>query len=54
GRIPEESSQIANQVQALPSINPVSYSLPLVTPAPQQQGHTISLEDMQKAIQNAL
>ena len=53
-RIPEELSQIANQVQALPSINPVSYSLPLVTPAPQQQGHTIFLEDMQKAIQNAL
>ncbi|CAG8721545.1 7182_t:CDS:2 [Cetraspora pellucida] len=54
GRIPEKSSQIVNQVQALPSINPVSYSLPLVTSAPQQQGHTISLEDMQKAIQNAL
>ncbi|RIB04288.1 hypothetical protein C2G38_2222777 [Gigaspora rosea] len=50
-RIPE-SSQITNQEQTLSSINPVSYSLPLVTPAPQQQG--ISLEDMQKAIQNAL
>ncbi|CAG8614596.1 9652_t:CDS:2 [Ambispora gerdemannii] len=54
GRIPEELSQIPNQMQALPSINPVSYSLPLVAPAPQQQGHAISLEDMQKAIQNAL
>ncbi|RIB27778.1 hypothetical protein C2G38_2159758 [Gigaspora rosea] len=52
GRTPEKSSQIANQVQALPSINPVSYSLSLVILAPQQQG--ISLEDMQKAIQNAL
>ncbi|CAG8581869.1 3928_t:CDS:2 [Cetraspora pellucida] len=53
-RIPEELSQIANQVQILSSINLVSYSLPLVTPAPQQQGHTISLENMQKAIQNTL
>jgi hypothetical protein len=35
GRIPEESSQIANQMQALPSINPVSYSLPQVTPVSQ-------------------
>ena len=54
GRIPEELSQIPNQIQALPSINPVSYSLPLVAPVSQQQGHAISLEDMQKAIQNAL
>ncbi|RIB13191.1 hypothetical protein C2G38_2198543 [Gigaspora rosea] len=54
GRIPEELSQIPNQIQALPSINPVSYSLPLVALVSQQQGHAISLEDMQKAIQNAL
>ena len=54
GRIPEELSQIPNQIQALPSINPVSYSLPLVAPVSQRQGHAISLEDMQKAIQNAL
>ncbi|CAG8715516.1 12260_t:CDS:1, partial [Cetraspora pellucida] len=31
-RISEELSQIPNQIQALPSINPVSYSLPLVAP----------------------
>jgi hypothetical protein len=52
GGILEGTSQIANQVQALPGINPVSYSLPQVAPVSQQQG--ISLEDMQKAIQNAL
>ncbi|CAG8839425.1 1672_t:CDS:2, partial [Cetraspora pellucida] len=32
GRIPEKLSQIPNQIQALPSINPLSYSLPLVAP----------------------
>jgi hypothetical protein len=51
GGIPEGTSQIVNQVQALPGINPISYSLPQVAPVSQQQG--ISLEDMQKEIQNA-
>ncbi|GES76622.1 hypothetical protein GLOIN_2v1763195 [Rhizophagus clarus] len=51
GRIPEESNQFANQVQALPSINPVSYSLPQVTPVSQP---AFTKDDMQKAIQEAL
>ncbi|CAG8818438.1 23944_t:CDS:1, partial [Gigaspora rosea] len=46
-----ESSQIANQIQALPSINPVSYSLPLVASASQP---AFSKDDIQKAIQEAL
>ncbi|GET03007.1 hypothetical protein GLOIN_2v1778046 [Rhizophagus clarus] len=49
GRISEESNQFANQ--ALPSINPVSYSLPQVTPVSQQ---AFNKDDMQKAIQDAL
>jgi len=50
-RIPEESNQFANQVQALPSINPVSYSLPQVTPVSQP---AFNKDDVQKAIQDAL
>jgi hypothetical protein len=51
GRISEESNQFANQVQALPSINPVSYSLPQVTPVSQP---AFTKDDVQKAIQDAL
>ena len=51
GRIPEESNQFANQVQALPSINPVSYSLPQVTSVSQP---AFTKDDVQKAIQEAL
>ncbi|GBB88674.1 hypothetical protein RclHR1_15220015 [Rhizophagus clarus] len=50
-RIPEESNQFANQVQALPSINPVSYSLSQVTPVSQS---AFTKDDVQKAIQEAL
>ncbi|GES85746.1 hypothetical protein GLOIN_2v1763195 [Rhizophagus clarus] len=50
-RIPEESNQFANQVQALPSINPVSYSLPQVTSVSQP---AFTKDDVQKAIQDAL
>ncbi|GBB85418.1 hypothetical protein RclHR1_11960006 [Rhizophagus clarus] len=49
GRISEESNQFANQ--ALPSINPVSYSLPQVTPISQP---AFTKDDVQKAIQDAL
>jgi hypothetical protein len=50
-RILEESNQFANQVQALPSINSVSYFLPQVTPVSQP---AFTKDDMQKAIQEAL
>ncbi|GBB92823.1 hypothetical protein RclHR1_20600008 [Rhizophagus clarus] len=49
GRISEESNQFANQ--ALPSINPVSYSLPQVTPVSQP---AFTKDDVQKVIQDAL
>ncbi|GBC00433.1 hypothetical protein RclHR1_38550001, partial [Rhizophagus clarus] len=49
GRISEESNQFANQ--ALSSINPVSYSLPQVTPVSQP---AFTKDDVQKAIQDAL
>ncbi|GBB95482.1 hypothetical protein RclHR1_25460003 [Rhizophagus clarus] len=51
GRIPEKLNQFANQVQALPSINPVSYSLSQVTPVFQP---AFTKDDIQKAIQDTL
>ncbi|GET03040.1 hypothetical protein GLOIN_2v1763195 [Rhizophagus clarus] len=48
-RISEESNQFANQ--ALPCINPVSYSLPQITPVSQP---AFNKDNMQKAIQDAL